>query len=77
MGYETTIEAATHSSLARWLLAQHRDDAVGILADAARRDASFPRDGDFQAISRRLNTLGADAEMHEALDAAELDWLAY
>ena len=62
----------------RWLLAQHdRDDAVGMLADAARRDPQFPADGDVQRISARLNAIGADPDMHMALEDAELDWSAY
>jgi uncharacterized protein YozE (UPF0346 family) len=64
--------------LGQWLLKQAtRSDAVGILAQAAKRDAGFPKDGDFHAISARLNALGAEGEMHQALEDAELDWAAY
>jgi uncharacterized protein YozE (UPF0346 family) len=65
------------TSFGRWLLGQHgRSDDVGELADAARRDPAFPRDGDFEAISHRLNSIGADPAMHHALEHAELDWAA-
>lgn len=61
----------------RWLLAQiKRDDAIGQLARDAFKDSGFPKDGDFKAVSRRLNMVGAPPEMHEALEEAEMDWLA-
>lgn len=59
--------------LGRWLLDQTgREDAIGDLARAAKADAKFPRDGDLEAISRRLNELQAESEMHVALEDAEL-----
>lgn len=59
-----------------WLLKQvHRDDPIGNLAKAAAADRSFPRSGDVKAISKRLNIAGADPEMHQALEEAELDWI--
>lgn len=61
----------------RWLLdQQRRDDIVGQLAAAAKRDPLFPADGDFETISRRLSAVGAEPDMHEALEMAELDWAA-
>ena len=61
--------------LGRWLLRQDtRADQVGQLAQAARRDGGFPADGDYRAISARLKQLGADPDMHLALDEAQLDW---
>lgn len=65
-------------SLGEWLLKQaSRTDAVGMLAQAAKRDAGFPKEGDFQAISARLNKLGAEGDMHQALEEAEMDWAAF
>jgi hypothetical protein len=62
----------------RWLLSQvHRDDAIGELAQRAARDPAFPRDGTADAVSCRLNAVGADGDMHSALEDAELDWAAY
>ena len=77
MTYQSRISAAPAQPLGRWLLSQHaRTDIVGELAQSARRDPGFPADGDFAAISKRLNALGADGDMHEALETAELDWAA-
>jgi hypothetical protein len=60
--------------LGRWLLGQTgREDAIGQLAQAAKADRQFPRDGDEQAISHRLNELQADGEMHAALEDAALE----
>lgn len=62
--------------LGRWLLKQKgRVDAIGELAKAAAADPSFPKDGDYKAISARLNAIGADGDMHMALEEAETDWL--
>lgn len=70
--------ASRTQSLGRWLLAQrHRTDAIGELAEGARRDPRFPADGDYAAISKRLNELGADGDVHAALEDAELDWAAH
>lgn len=78
MSHHASINRVGAVPFGRWLLDQRdRTDAVGQLADAARRDPAFPIDGDFAAISRRLNIVEADAEMHEALELAELDWAAY
>lgn len=75
MSNHAPIDRSSSQPLARWLLAQQsRSDIVGQLADAARRDPGFPVNGDFDAISERLNTVGADGDMHEALELAELDW---
>ncbi|TKW74919.1 MAG: hypothetical protein DI610_05360 [Staphylococcus hominis] len=77
MSFHASITALPAEPLGRWLMAQRgRADALGRLADAARRDPGFPQDGDYAAISGRLNALQADAEMHEALEQAELDWAA-
>lgn len=70
--YETTREP-----FGRWLLKQRgRGGWVGGLACAASADRVFPKDGDVEAVRRRLGELGADPDTFEALDDAELDWLA-
>jgi hypothetical protein len=72
---QTIAPPRARPPLGRWLLTQaHRTDQVGELARCAQQDRGFPADGDFNAISKRLNTLMADGEMHGALDDAELDW---
>lgn len=58
----------------RLLDQQHRADPIGRLAQVARSDPRFPRDGDVRAISAHLNSLGADGDMHLALEEAELDY---
>ena len=64
-------------AFARWLLTQKgRGDAIGDLARAAVADRAFPKDGDVEAVSKRLNVLQADPDMHVALEDAELDWAA-
>lgn len=69
--------AAKRENFARWLLAQlKRDDDIGELARAAHSDPGFPIDGDFKAVSKRLNAVQATPEMHLALEEAELDWAA-
>lgn len=75
----TTIDTRKpRPAFARWLLNQAgRSDQIGDLAKAARRDPAFPVDGDYNAVSKRLNEVQADGEMHGALDDAELDWSAY
>lgn len=61
----------------RWVLQQlDRGGFMGELAKAAIADRGFPKDGDPQAVRRRLNQQGAEPDMHEALDDAELDWKA-
>ncbi|SCW56118.1 hypothetical protein SAMN02927924_01362 [Sphingobium faniae] len=65
-------------NFARWLLAQQkRDDQIGELAKAARRDPRFPIEGCVADVGTRLNKLEADPDMHCALEDAELEWLSY
>jgi hypothetical protein len=62
----------------RWLLLQaDKDGFLGQLALAAKGDRGFPKDGDPEAIRMRLSELGADPDMHEALDDAEMEWSSY
>ncbi|WP_260928239.1 hypothetical protein [Novosphingobium sp. 9] len=62
----------------RWVLAQvRRDGFLGNLAKAAAADRAFPKDGDPEAVRKHLSRAGADPEMHEALDDAELDWASF
>lgn len=60
----------------RWLLAQRtRADAVGQIALAAADDRRFPKDGDYDAVAKRLSEVGADRDAHHALEEAEIDYL--
>lgn len=66
----------TTQPFGRWLLAQVQEEgSTGDLARAAKADSRFPKDGDFEAISRRLNELQAEGDMHVALEDAEAAWL--
>jgi hypothetical protein len=47
------------------------------LAQAARTDRRFPRDGDADAVRAHLNRMQADGDSFEAVDDAETDWLSY
>ncbi|WCM29175.1 hypothetical protein NDN01_09940 [Sphingomonas sp. QA11] len=60
----------------RWLLAQRdRGDWVDALADAARADRNFPKDGDPEAVRAHLRGQQADGDTFAAVDDAESDWL--
>lgn len=61
----------------RWVLQQiDRGGFIGELAKAAKADRAFPKDGDAEAVRKRLGDTGADPEMFDAVDDAELDWSA-
>jgi hypothetical protein len=58
-----------------WLLAQvGREGWIGDLANAAKSDRGFPRDGDPDAVRARPNEKQAESDMFEAVDAAESAW---
>ena len=60
-----------------WLLQQkHRTGLVGQLVAAAGADRSFPKQADPEAVRTRLRAMQADGDMFDAIDDAELDWLA-
>ncbi|WP_447724657.1 hypothetical protein [Sphingomonas koreensis] len=61
----------------RWLIAQRdRGDWVDQLADAARADRTFPKDGDPEAVRAHLRVQQADGDTFQAVDDAEMDWLS-
>jgi hypothetical protein len=61
----------------RWLLTQRdRGDWVDGIAEAARADRTFPRDGDPEAIRAHLRKQQADGNAFAAIDDAESDWMA-
>ena len=58
-----------------WLRDQlGRDDAIGDLARASRRDSGFPVMGTVDEVRLRMKRMGAEWEMLEALDQAEREW---
>ncbi|MGK6354710.1 hypothetical protein ACMGDH_05730 [Sphingomonas sp. DT-207] len=68
--------AARREPFGRWLIAQRdRGDWIDELANAVRADPAFPKDGDPEAVRKRLTQQGADGDMFERVDDAETDWL--
>lgn len=68
---------AARMTFGRWLLLQKdRGDWIDGLAAAARADQRFPKDGDPDRVRQRLTEMGAEGDMFEALEDAELDWLS-
>lgn len=68
----------TRPAFGAWLLKQRdRGDWVDGIADAARADHAFPRNGDTEAVRKRLREMGADGDAFAALEDAELDWMSY
>lgn len=62
----------------RWVLEQTgRSGFLGQLAAIAKTDRGFPRDGGPDAVRKRLGDTGADPEMFDAVDDAELDWASF
>jgi len=68
-------------SFGRWLLLQASAAAapreVKDLAEAARTDRGFPKDGSPEDVSAHLHRAQASPEMHEAFERAETDWQHY
>lgn len=62
----------------RWILEQtERGGFIGQLASIAKSDRGFPKDGTPDAVRKRLGDTGADPEMFEAVDDAEMDWVSW
>jgi len=76
MSNDPADEAPTpRETFGRWLLKQReRGDWVDGLADAARADRSFPKDGDPEAVRGHLRKQQADGDAFAAIDDAETDW---
>lgn len=71
-------DVETRPAFGAWLLKQRdRGDWVDGIADAARADRAFPRNGDTEAVRKRLREMGADGDAFAALEDAELDWMSY
>jgi uncharacterized protein YozE (UPF0346 family) len=68
-------ENAEPMAFGRWLLAQRdRGDWVDGLAEAARSDRTFPKDGDPEAVRLHLRKQQADGDTFQAVDDAESSW---
>jgi hypothetical protein len=66
---------APSEPIGKWLLAQ-RDcgDWVDDLANAARADRTFPKNGDPEAVRAHLRKQQVDGDTFQAIDDAEGDW---
>lgn len=66
---------AAAMAFGRWLLAQRdRGDWIDGIAQAARADRTFPKDGDPEAVRAHLREQQADGDAFQAIDDAETDW---
>ncbi|WP_254514700.1 sterile alpha motif-like domain-containing protein [Novosphingobium sp. G106] len=71
-------EPEPRQPFAEWLLGQRdRKGWIGDLAKAAKADRDFPRRGGPEEVRKRLQQMGADGDVFEALDDAELDWASF
>ena len=50
--------------------------AIGELAKHAKADRSFPRSGTIKDVWKRLNTMQVEGDLYDAMEEAELDYLA-
>ena len=65
----------TKPAFGQWLLKQRdRGDWVDGLADAARADRTFPKNGDPEAVRAHLRKQQADGDAFAAIDDAEAEW---
>ncbi len=61
----------------KWITNQRdRGDWVDGIADAARADRTFPKDGDPEAVRKHLRNQQADGDAFAAIDAAESEWMS-
>lgn len=61
-----------------WLLSQaKREDWIGTLALQATTDPRFSRTTTPDELRKRLQEAGAEGDSFEALDDAEVEWLAH
>jgi uncharacterized protein YozE (UPF0346 family) len=61
----------------KWMLMQ-RDpgDWIDGIADAARADRTFPKNGDPEAVRKHLRAQQADGDAFAAIEDAESEWMS-
>lgn len=59
-----------------FLTQRDRGDWVDGIANAARADRTFPKNGDPEAVRGHLRKQQADGDAFAAIDDAESDWMA-
>jgi len=71
-------DTTTREPFARWLLSRpERRNWTDELVKVAKADRTFPKAGDVEAVRNHLEKLGADGDMFERVDDAELDYLSH
>jgi hypothetical protein len=71
------ITAIPRKAFGGWLLTQKgHSEWRDVLVSCAKTDPAFPRSGDPDDVRQHLSARGADGDMFEALDDAEMDWLS-
>ena len=61
----------------KWMLMQRdRGDWIDGIADAARADRTFPKNGDPEAVRKHLRNQQADGDAFAAIDDAESEWMS-
>lgn len=75
---QTDTYGEVRPSFAAWLRAQRdRGDWIDPIAEQARADRTFPKDGTPEDVRAHLRKLQADGDAFAAIDDAELDWVSY
>nr|WP_317893172.1 YozE family protein [uncultured Sphingomonas sp.] len=73
-----TLTGEPRPSFAAWLLMQRdRGDWIDQIANQARADRAFPREGSADQVRAHLNKQQADGDAFAAIDDAEIDYHAY
>jgi hypothetical protein len=58
-----------------WILQQHRvDELVGVLADEARADPNFPRNGDPDSVHDYVASVHGDGYLVQGVHEANKEW---
>ena len=61
----------------KWIIAQRdRGDWVDGIAEAARADRTFPKNGNPEAVRKHLRGQQADGDAFAAIDDAESEWMS-
>jgi uncharacterized protein YozE (UPF0346 family) len=61
----------------KWIMTQRdRGDWIDGIAEAARSDRTFPKNGDPEAVRKHLRGQQADGDAFAAIDDAESEWMS-
>lgn len=61
----------------KWITTQRdRGDWIDGIAEAARSDRTFPKNGDPEAVRKHLRSQQADGDALAAIDDAESEWMS-